>query len=216
MLYSFVATCIYFQRFLLICFNSLQAGLPYFPLDYPDCEAFSSLLTKETNAFCEKAGPQEIPMPPPWDVVRLTLDKFLSEVENPLSQRAEFSIQDGNTNLARNSVHGKAEATDSDYQGIPYQCSVVRTSSILNDFLNNPSANKLLLFPQLHCQKSCLIKFMKDSEFLKQETAISGANCAKTSFYLRVLVRAYKEGFFEQGATVCIPHVADISLWRSM
>ncbi|KAL2460020.1 ribonuclease Ps [Abeliophyllum distichum] len=176
-----------------------EAGLPYFPLDFPDCNAYSHFMAMEAVASDQKAKlcppstrPPKVPIPPPWDCVRLTFDKESSKAGNSQSQGEE-----------------------DDGHGVPFKGFVARTSSMLIDFLNELGANRLLLFPKRLDQKNCMYKFTKDKEILKQDALNSEANSCKKQCFLRVLLLAHKEGVFEQGAVVCAPHITDVLTFRS-
>ncbi|KAL0322610.1 UNVERIFIED_CONTAM: hypothetical protein Sangu_1880300 [Sesamum angustifolium] len=195
-----------------------ELGLPHFPSDFPDCNAYSNVMAMEAAALSQKSRllppskrPLEVPIAPPWHCVLLTSAKRLSEVGKSGSQVEELGTQDEKIDVS----YQKLETSRSDCHGVPFEGIIARTSSMLNDFLNNISGDHLLLFPNIRDQESCLYKLMKDEEFLKADTTISEVQCGKTQCYIRVLLRAYKEGVFEQGAVVCAPHVADIMLWTA-
>lgn len=175
-----------------------------------------AVLSQKTRLLPPSKRPLEVPIPPPWDCVHLTSGKRSSEVGNSGSQAEELDTQDERLdNTAKSSSYEKSETSNSDCHGVPFEGIIARTSSMLNDFLNNISGDHLLLFPKIRDQKSCLYKLMKDEEFLKPDTIVSEVKCGKAQCYIRVLLHAYKEGVFEQGAVVCAPHVADIMLWTA-
>ncbi|KAK6144234.1 hypothetical protein DH2020_021054 [Rehmannia glutinosa] len=185
-----------------------EIGLPYFPFDFPDCNAYSNFMAMEAVEINQKERlrppskrPLEVPIPPPWDCVHLTLGKRSSKAGNSHSQVEEISAQnEKNDDMEKKSA----------FEGI-----IARTSCILSDYLNNTNGSHFLLFPRKSDQKDNLCKFMRDEEFLKQDTVISEVKCGKTLYYLRVLLRACKEGVFEQGAVVCAPLPSDIMLLKS-
>ncbi|KAK6144256.1 hypothetical protein DH2020_021076 [Rehmannia glutinosa] len=185
-----------------------EIGLPYFPFDFPDCNAYSNFMAMEAVEINQKERlrppskrPLEVPIPPPWDCVRLTLGKRSSKAGNSHSQVEEISAQnEKNDDMEKKSA----------FEGI-----IARTSCILSDYLNNTNGSHFLLFPRKSDQKDNLCKFMRDKEFLKQDTVISEVKCGETLYYLRVLLRACKEGVFEQGAVVCAPLPSDIMLLKS-
>ncbi|XP_051122354.1 ribonucleases P/MRP protein subunit POP1 isoform X2 [Andrographis paniculata] len=62
---------------------SCATGLPYFPLDFPDCNAYVPSMAVELDACSDKAGllpPSEKllgnPLPPSWDHIHLTLENI--------------------------------------------------------------------------------------------------------------------------------------------
>ncbi|KAK4421658.1 hypothetical protein Salat_2116400 [Sesamum alatum] len=199
-----------------------ELGLPHFPADFPDCDAYSNVVAMEAAALRQKSRllppskrPLEVPIAPPWDCVRLTSGKRSSEVGNSGSQVEELGTQDEKIDMSKSSSYEKMETSSTDCHGVPFEGNIARTSSMLNNFLNNISGDHFLLFPKIRDQRSCLYKLMKDEAFLKPDTTVSEVQCGKTQCYIRVLLRAYKEGVFEQGAVVCAPDVADIMLWKA-
>ncbi|KAH6778154.1 hypothetical protein C2S52_006324 [Perilla frutescens var. hirtella] len=197
-----------------------EIGLPYFPLDFPDCNAYSHFMAKEAAAINHKAmlvppskRPLEVSIPPPWDCVLPDFGKRLSEAGN--IQAEALGTEDGQIDdMEKNSGVEKSHDIISDCQGTPFEGIVARTSSMLNDFLNNISGNRLL-FPRIPGQENCLHKFMRNKDLLKQDIVISEMKCGKTPCFLRVFLHAFKEGVFEQGAVVCAPLASDIMLWTA-
>lgn len=160
--------------------------------------------------------PLEVPIPPPWDCVHRNFEKRSSKAGNSHIQAEELGTRDEKIDdMEKNSGCGESHTRISDRHVTPFEGIIARTSCMLSDFLNNITGNHLLLFPRMPGQKNCLSKFMRDKEFLKQDTVTSEVKCGKTQCYLRVLLRAFKEGVFEQGAVVCAPHAADIMLWTA-
>lgn len=158
--------------------------------------AMEAVASDQKAVLCPPSTrPPKVPIPPPWDCVRLTLDKESSKAENSQSQVEKFSEEDGG-------------------HGAPFKGFVARTSSMLIGFLNKLDANHLLLFPKTLDQKNCMYKYMKDKEILKQDAVNLEVNSCKKKCFLRVLLRAYKEGVFEQGAVVCAPHITDVLTFR--
>ncbi|XWS31839.1 hypothetical protein CRYUN_Cryun23aG0110700 [Craigia yunnanensis] len=65
-----------------------EIGLPYFPSDFPDCNAYLSLKEIEATASKQNAEQQppairpfRIPIPPPWNVVHASFDKLSIRVK---------------------------------------------------------------------------------------------------------------------------------------
>ncbi|XP_075516546.1 ribonucleases P/MRP protein subunit POP1 isoform X1 [Primulina tabacum] len=193
-----------------------EIGLPYFPWDYPDCRAYSYIMEMDATATNQKATlrppsqrPLEIPIPPPWDCVKLIVTSS-SEVDDSLNHDERHGSADVlGDNLVRNSVCGLSDATTMSFEGF-----VARTSFSLNDFLNNISANHLLIFPRMKDQKISMYKVMNDEGLLEQNANVSGMQCGNKQCFLRVHLHAHKEGVFEQGAVVCAPDAVDILSWR--
>ncbi|KAL6535048.1 hypothetical protein OROMI_026422 [Orobanche minor] len=193
-----------------------ELGLPYFPLDFPDCNAYSNFMAMEAVEINRKASvrplskrPLEVPIPPPWDCLHLTLEKMTKPEEHD-------ARNDKNDDSGRKSAYGESHIKISECHVTAFQGTIARTSGVLSDHLNSISGNHLLLFPRKPDQKNSLHQFMRDEELTKHSTTnISEVECGKTLNYLRVHLRAYKEGVFEQGAVVCAPLPADILLWKA-
>ncbi|KAK4482564.1 hypothetical protein RD792_009724 [Penstemon davidsonii] len=172
-----------------------EIGLPYFPSDFPDSNAYFHTMTMEAAVSNQEAElrppskrPLEVPIPPPWNCVSLNFEKLSNK--NSGSEKSETKL---------------LECLDVQFEGF-----VARTSLMLNNFLNT---THLVLFPRTPDQKNSMYKLMKDEELLKQDTIIPDVKNKKAQCFVRVLLRAYKEGVFEQGAVVCAPHISDLKLW---
>lgn len=90
---------------------------------------------------------------------------------------------------------------------------------MLTGFLNTINDNHLLLFPHDKIKNtSILSKIIKDEKILDQvpntSTFLENGSRKKLCF-VRVVLRAYKEGVIEDGALVCAPSMDDIKLWTS-
>ncbi|XP_057783639.1 ribonucleases P/MRP protein subunit POP1 [Salvia miltiorrhiza] len=197
-----------------------EIGLPYFPLDFPDCNAYSDFMEMEAATVNHKAmlvppskRQPKVPIPPPWDCVLYNSGKKVSKAGN-IEADALGTQDEKSDDMEKNFASEKSHDRISDCQGTPFEGVVARTSSMLNDFLNNISGNRLL-FPSIPGQENCLHKFMRNKDFLKQDIALSEMKLGKTPCFVRVLLRAFKEGVFEQGAVVCAPLATDIRLWTA-
>lgn len=194
-----------------------EIGLPYFPLDFPECSAYSHFMAMEAASVNHKAmlvppskRPPKVPIPPPWDCV---LHNFGKRCEVGNIQAETLGTQDEKIDdMEKSSGSEKSHDRISDCQGTPFEGIVARTSCMLNDFLNNISGD-CLLFPRIAGQENCLHKSMRNKDFLKQDIVMSEIKCGKTPCFVRVLLHALKEGVFEQGAVVCAPLAADIMSW---
>lgn len=151
--------------------------------------------------------PLEIPIPPPWDCVKLIV-KPSSEVDDSLNHDAQHGSADVlGDNLERNTVCGLSDTSTMSFEGF-----VARTSFSLNDFLDNIS-DHLLIFPRMKDQKISMYKFMNDEGLFEKNANVSGMQCGNTRCFLRVHLHADKKGVFEQGAVVCAPDAVDIMSW---
>ncbi|KAL5579443.1 hypothetical protein UlMin_011885 [Ulmus minor] len=197
-----------------------EAGLPYFPLDFPDCNAYSCSKVTEAAAsnLKEEFRPQatrpwRIPIPPPWDSVGVTLKECFTRVGDPklCSQQKQDS-----GNLQSKSVCANDDVRLLGGVGNLLDGFVARTSYTLTNFLKEINADHLLLFPQVADRKTCFSQFLKDESKLRQsQKGIANIIHNRRLCFLRVLLHAYKEGSFEEGAVVCAPRLTDISLWTS-
>lgn len=166
-------------------------------------------MAKEALAVHHKANlvppskrPLEVPIPPPWNCVVSNFEKGLSKAGFSCTQADELSIPDKRIDdVEKYSYH----------QITRFEVTIARTSRMLSDF----TGNNLLLFPKLPGQNNSLYKSMRDKDFPKQDTVISEVKLGKRPCLLRVLLSAFKEGVFEQGAVVCAPHAADVLAWTA-
>ncbi|KAL1226232.1 Ribonucleases P/MRP protein subunit POP1 [Cardamine amara subsp. amara] len=180
---------------------SCDAGLPFFPSDFPDCKAYSSFTLSEAADLEEKAQlrppairPFRIPIPPPWNsihVIRSTGESSNQKLTSDGTNGVDISSSGGNL-----------------FGGI-----VARTSDSLTTFLQTFTSDNLLLF--LHNTSKPKTNFMKT---LQEDETKARAQIHQSSNKLclvRVLLHAFKEGSFEEGAVICAPSLADISLLKS-
>ncbi|KAF5745934.1 putative Ribonucleases P/MRP protein subunit POP1 [Tripterygium wilfordii] len=196
-----------------------EVGLPCFPSDFPDCNAYSSLMATEAAANDSKAErrppairPFRTPMPPPWDCVR----------GFSISRGIEIGITQ--TSSQKDVVHGNLPSNSNynfdvasiNHHGNSFDGIVARASCVLTHFLNETHGDRLLLFPQAPNSNADLLKFMKDESKLCQgQNGKAVIDCSNKLCFLRVLIHAFKEGAFEEEAVVCAPRLSDISLWIS-
>lgn len=201
-------------------FSFLQLGLPYFPSDFPDCDAYSSFMAAEataTDQMAELRPPAKrsfrVPIPPPWNSVGVTFSKV------------SIAAQDTNLSHIKNVVDGsllselgseKSNLTASGCHDSSSNKMVARTSTMLASFLSDIHCDHLLLFPQVPEGNTSILTCMKDENMLSRgQKRISQIHYDRKLCFLRVLLHAYKEGVFEDGAVVCAPCLGDISLWTS-
>lgn len=172
----------------------LQSGLPCFPMDFPDCGAYTSLMELEATASSLKESrqppsvrPMKIPVLPPWNTIRVAYDGRPSL--EPTTSGVDFGSLNG---------------------------SIARTSHELCRFMENFGGPILLSPHHIGEVGSSSLNALKSEVNLDQYRDVMSQvkNGGKLCF-LRVLLRAFKEGVFNEGAVVCAPHFADISLWTS-
>ncbi|KAG2705516.1 hypothetical protein I3760_05G058000 [Carya illinoinensis] len=144
-----------------------EMELPFFPLDFPDCNAYSCFMATENVASTKKAErcppyvrPWKVPIPPPWDTIRLALNKGPRRVGNRETYNEE-DITNGNSLAISNS--GNCASSVFVHHSNAFDGMVARTCFVLTDFLREIQGDHLLLFPQLPPDhKVSIFKLMKD------------------------------------------------------
>ncbi|CAH8306635.1 unnamed protein product [Eruca vesicaria subsp. sativa] len=182
---------------------SCDAGLPFFPSDFPDCKAYSSLKMSEAADLEEKAQrrplavrPSRIPIPPPWNSIHVT-----RRVKQSLDQK----LKSGQTSGVEIFSNG----------GNLFDGMVARTSDSLTTFLQPFTSDNSLLLSLHNTSKpnTNLVETIQEDE-TKTRAQIHKKSDNKLCL-VRVLLHAFKEGSFEEGAVVCAPSLADVSLLKS-
>ncbi|XP_021812687.1 uncharacterized protein C05D11.9 [Prunus avium] len=198
---------------------SSEVGLPYFPSDFPDCNAY--LCLKETEAVASSLKeelrppairPLRVPILPPWNTIRAALNEGSTTVGEDEIFRQENGVR---SNSSSNSDRGLSDPTLAACHGNSFDGSVARTSVSLTKFLNEIQGCHLRLCPHVADKQTSFTKFMRDES--KLGLAQNGINKLKNNrklCFVRVLLHAYKEGFLEEGAVVCAPQLTDISMWK--
>ncbi|XP_038894741.1 uncharacterized protein LOC120083179 isoform X2 [Benincasa hispida] len=194
-----------------------EVGLPSFPWDFPDCAAYSRFMAKEaTAAECSTSSSSrslKVPIPPPWDSVKMTLCKGPDGVgkngacteKNMTHAHSSSNFYDGNCETAVVGVDDQKL-----FDGI-----VARTSSSLFEFLSEIKLEHLPLFPRERDKKARILEFLNKSTLDRCKSSINQISYTSKSCFLRVILRAYKKGAFEEGAVICAPKSDDLSLWTS-
>ncbi|KAK4365944.1 hypothetical protein RND71_013824 [Anisodus tanguticus] len=171
-------------------------GLPCFPREFPDSKAYSCFMALEEAAYDEKSelrSPHtrtwKVLVSSPWDSVRLALE----------------------------GLRGADAKQTQSICSAPFDGFVARTSGVLTQFLDEINGSHLLLFPKMLHRKKCISKFIKDERILNKDTdrIIYQINRDQKLCLVRVLLHAYREGSFEQGAVVCAPQTDDIMLFTT-
>nr|AAY82263.1 hypothetical protein At2g47290 [Arabidopsis thaliana] len=180
---------------------SCDDGLPFFPSDFPDCKAYSSFTLSEAADLEEKAQrrppairPFRIPIPPPWNSIHVTR-----------------SIGEGSNQ--KFSSNGRSVVEISSYGGNLFDGIVARTSDSLTTFLQTFTSDNMLLFPHNTSKPSTdlMMTLQEDDKKVRAQIHQSSNKLC----LVRVFLHAFKEGSFEEGAVVCAPTLADISLLKS-
>ncbi|MCD7468907.1 hypothetical protein HAX54_007460 [Datura stramonium] len=195
-------------------------GLPCFPREFPDCNAYSCFMALEEAAYDEKSelrSPHtrtwKVPVSSPWDSVRIALEG-LSGVGHGRMQHEQLSPND----MIKNLPYSRRCTTDTESSSsAPFEGFVARTSYVLTQFLDEISGSHLLLFPKVLNRTKCMSKFMKDETILNEDTdrVIYQINRDQKLCLVRVLLHAYREGSFEEGAVVCAPKIDDVMLFTT-
>nr|XP_025658423.1 uncharacterized protein LOC112754845 isoform X4 [Arachis hypogaea] len=186
-----------------------EMGLPSFPSDFPDCKAYSCFMSAKAAAFDKKAElrppskrPMRVPILPPWGIIRSTLNRKINAVET-----TDVSTLEDLTDL--NSLPKKIDSENSLFDG-----TVARTGSVLTNFLNETKGGQLSLFPYAADGDEKITKFIKGEVNLTRSCQNSVISDHRLCF-LRVHLRPFKKGFFEEGAVICAPHPSDTYLLTS-
>nr|KYP51607.1 Ribonucleases P/MRP protein subunit POP1 [Cajanus cajan] len=195
-----------------------EMGLPFFPSDFPDCNAYSCFMEDKADAFNRKAElrppsvkPLRVPIPPPWSIVRITFDKVIGAMETPdLSTREDLT----NANALPNPCPRSLKISKCDSGNNSFGGTVVRTGCMLATFLDETKTGQLLLFPFAADKNARISKFINGELKLDPRHRCADISDHKLCF-LRVHLRPFKEGCFEEGAVICAPYPSDISLWTS-
>ncbi|XP_068303084.1 ribonucleases P/MRP protein subunit POP1 [Pyrus communis] len=197
---------------------SCEVGLPYFPSDFPDCDAY--LCLKETEAAASNLKeelrppairPLRVPILSPWNSIRVALNEESNAVGDAESFRQQHGVR---SNSSSNSECGNSDATLAGCHGNSFDGFVARMSFSLTNFLNEIEGCHLHLFPYVADKETSFTKFMRDEIKLGpgQDQFTRFKHNRKLCF-VRVLLHTYKEGLLEEGAVICAPRLTDISLW---
>lgn len=154
-----------------------------------------------------------VPTSPPWDVVYYTFNKKkITGSDNKIFPKI---LSSENMNLATNSREDCHRAPCCE-NGVSFDYLVPRSSRLLARFLSGINNCQLHLFPGMPERKSCIYKIMKDIDISYQglDDNFLVSYDHKLCF-IRILLHAYKDGVFEDGAVVCAPHVSDLAFMTS-
>ncbi|CAM8904449.1 unnamed protein product [Rhodiola kirilowii] len=187
-----------------------EVGLPFFPLDFPDCNAYASYKASEAAKFNldaerrpQAVRPFRVPISSPWNCVQLALDADLSKPTSS-NTNGQSGESDG---VGSDSIHQSHDETR-------FSGTVGRTSSKLACFVNQSIGLNLPLFP-LSKNKKMLSEWVLSENFDQNHCGTAQLKKDQNLFFVRVILHAYREGFFEDGAVVCAPFLSDIQSWKS-
>ncbi|KAF9594947.1 hypothetical protein IFM89_035517 [Coptis chinensis] len=196
-----------------------DVGLHSFPFDFPDCNAHSCFIAAEAIANDEKIDlcpiamrPSKVPSPPPWDSIKLAFEIASWIVTQDIYEENSIGERNGCNSLGDAGIKNcDSEALEQD--AYPFKGFVARTSDILSTHLNNICGNHLLVFPNKKLGKKTKLLESRDKLELELDPERAGQiPLDRKLCFLRVLLCAYKEGAFEEGAIICAPHLTDILL----
>ncbi|TKW23068.1 hypothetical protein SEVIR_4G269200v4 [Setaria viridis] len=182
--------------------------MPCFPYDYPDSKAYASYMSKEAAVFdkaveCRPAAkrPPTVPMPPLWHCIMACFHKddgILSGLEVDDLVRANIVLP---KSLSVNSKSGDVEPSQANIASL--QLHVPRTIQMLRQYVKE--------FDRKYLSLSSGMETDADKPYLTSDDTIK-MTCSVC--LTRVLIRAFKEGSFEEGAVVCAPLPSDLPAWK--
>ncbi|KAM1413484.1 hypothetical protein ACFXTO_026076 [Malus domestica] len=197
---------------------SSEVGLPYFPSDFPDCNAY--LCLKETEAAASNLKdelhppairPLKVPILSPWNSIRVALKEESVAVGDAESFWQQHGVR---SDSSSNSECGNSDATLAGCHGDSFDGFVARTSFSLTNFLNEIQGCHLRMYPYVADKETSFTKSMTGEIKLEPgQDQLARFKYNRKLCYVRVLLHAYKEGFLEEGAVICAPRLTDISLW---
>ncbi|TVU23492.1 hypothetical protein EJB05_25863, partial [Eragrostis curvula] len=187
--------------------------IPCFPYDYPDSNAYASFMAEEAvvlnKAFeCRPAAkrPPRVPVPPLWHCIVASFGKgdgiLRSLAVDDLVQATAVLSKDSPVN----SESGGAEPWQSNVLA-SLQLHVPRTIQMLRQYVKE--------FDMKYLSSSSLLETDTDKPNLVSNGIVK-TTCSLNELCLtRVLIQAFKEGSFEEGAVVCAPFLSDLSGWKT-
>lgn len=186
--------------------------MPCFPYDYPDSKAYASYMSKEAAGFDKVVErrpvakrPPRVPVPPLWHCImtcfRKDYDGILGVLEVDDLVRANMVLP---KNSSANCESGDAEPSQANVASL--QLHVPRTTQMLRQYVEE--------FDRKYLSSSSDMKVDSDEPNLASDNTVGMTRFASELCLTRVLIRAFKEGSFEEGAVVCVPLPADLSAWK--
>uniref|UniRef100_A0ACD6A0Q1 Uncharacterized protein n=1 Tax=Avena sativa TaxID=4498 RepID=A0ACD6A0Q1_AVESA len=185
--------------------------MPCFPSDYPDSKAYSLFMTEEA-AISDKAAehrpaakrPPRVPVPPLWHCITATLH------EDSIARRLEVDDLKPSAMVLTeccpvNSNCGDSGSSPTAVASV--QLLIPRTIQMLRQYVK-----------ELDMKSS---SSSSEMEIDTDQPNLDFGGTAKTACsvnglcLVRVLIRAFKEGSFEEGAVVCAPLPSDLAAWKT-
>ncbi|KAK3435169.1 LOW QUALITY PROTEIN: hypothetical protein EUGRSUZ_D02543 [Eucalyptus grandis] len=132
------------------------AYLPHFPWDYPDCNAYTSLMAIKAAASHSKAvchppavRAPKVPIPPPWSTICPFDKAYTTGVDTLISSERSTSNSSSPSSLTNNHRCG-------------FRGSVFRTNKELTCFLEDNYGGHSFLFPRKMVNDRSFLKALKD------------------------------------------------------
>jgi ribonuclease P/MRP protein subunit POP1 len=185
--------------------------MPCFPYDYPDSKAYASYASKEAADFdkvserCPVAKrPPRVPVPPLWHCIMTSFHKddvILGFPEVDDLVRANMILP---KSLSVHSKSGDAEPLQANVASL--QLHVPRTAQMLRQYVEE--------FDMKYLISSSDMNVDSDQPNLASNDTVKMPRLVSELCLTRVLIRAFKEGSFEEGAVVCAPLPSDLSAWK--
>lgn len=222
---------------------SIDAGLPSFPYDFPDCKAYEDHMNDEAAAYEEmialrppSKSPPSIFIPPPWYCIQRVaaqtgcnggVNKLVNTTEAEsgiLASENECAFGSGGSAQNKFEIREKKRNTDSvgcdlspsqnTYSHFPG--FIARTAAILRQHLRGINGLHLLIFPETYIGGK--LSYFCLMEKGRLAWSLKGSNAVIADFkpcFLRVLLYAPRKGAVEEGAIVCAPTVNDFTSYCS-
>lgn len=189
----------------------MQFRMPCFPYDYPECKAYALYVSKEAADFnkvvecCPVAKrPPRLHVPPLWHCIMTCFSKdygLLGVLEVDNLVRASMVLP---KNSSIHSKSGDTEPSEPDVASL--QLHVPRTIQILRQYVEE--------FDSKCLSSSSDMEVDSDKPNLASNGIVKMTQSMSELCLTRVMIRAFKEGSFLEGAVVCAPFPSDLSAWK--
>lgn len=189
----------------------LQLKIPCFPYDYPDSKAYSSFMTEEAAVFDNAAEyrpaakrPPRVPLPP-WHCIMASLNKEgMVRCLEADDLKPSDAVLPGCFSLNSNSGDSCSSPTN---VVASFQLFVPRTFQMLRHYVKE--------LDMMSLSSSSEMKIGIDEPKSASGGTVKIASPVNGLCLVRVLIRAFKEGSFEEGAVVCAPFSSDLTAWKT-
>lgn len=185
-LYLAISSMVVIKSCLISFTFPFQVGLPCFPSDFPDCSAYSFFKATEDLACEHKVNLRALALRPSRVPIPPPWNTIILSFEK---ESTEIRVAQSSH---ENSSNGSCDVTSPCSHGSISNGFVARTSIMLPNLLKNSHDDKFIISPNV------------------PQINYDGKLC-----FVRVLLHAYKEGVFEEGAVVCAPNMTDLLSWTS-